>query len=329
MSEQTPTLHLSYGPHIRRGLTTANIMWLVNATLMPALVWAALVFGWQVVAITISSILGCLAAEHFVCKLQQKETTIGDGSVVCTGLLLAYTLPPAIPMWMPFIGGLLGTLFGKGVFGGLGYNIFNVALVGRAIMMATFPVAMTTAWIAPSFGAIIDVDAITGATPLAFLTPSGVSAGQALTDLPEGMNQLTAFLLGMRPGSIGEVSVLMILLGAGVLYFKGIIKLYIPLSIIGSTFLMGLFTDDPVLYLMSGGLWLGAFYMATDYVTSPITPRGQIVFGVGIGLLTGIIRNWGGYPEGICYAILLMNIFTPALNDWFRPKREAMEGTPS
>ncbi len=329
MSEQTPTLHLSYGPHIRCDRTTTNIMWLVNASLIPALAWAALVFGWQVIGITTASILGCLLAEHLTCKLQHKTTTIMDGSVVCTGLLLAYTLPPAIPIWMPFVGGLLGTLFSKGVFGGLGYNIFNVALVSRAIMMSTFPVAMTTAWIAPSLGGFLGADAITGATPLAFLTPSGVSSGQMLTDLPTQMNTTQAFVLGLRPGSIGEVSTLMILLGAGFLFYKKIIKLYIPISILASTFMMGLFTDNPLLYLFSGGLWLGAFYMATDYVTSPITPKGQIIFGLGIGLLTGIIRNWGGYPEGICYAILLMNILVPALNDWFRPQRENLQGAPS
>ncbi len=329
MSDQAPTLHLSYGPHIKNDCTTSNIMWLVNASLMPALAWAAFIFGGQVIGITVAAILGCLLAEHFSCKLQHKITTITDGSVVCTGLLLAYTLPPAIPLWMPVVGGLLGTLLGKAVFGGLGYNIFNVALVSRAIMMSTFPVAMTTAWIAPSLGGFFGADAITGATPLAFITPSGVASGQMLTDLPDGMNITQAFILGLRPGSIGEVSTIMILLGAGFLFYKKIIKLYIPLSILISTFIMGLFTETPMLYLFSGGLWLGAFYMATDYVTSPITPKGQIIFGIGIGLLTGIIRNWGGYPEGICYAILLMNILVPALNDWFRPKRESLYGSPS
>lgn len=326
---QTPTLHVSYGPHIRSGRSTSDIMWLVNASLVPALVWAALVFGWQVVAITASSIIGCALAEHFVCKIAGKETTIKDGSVVCTGLLLAYTLPPAMPIWMPFIGGLLGTFFAKGVFGGLGYNIFNVALVGRSIMMATFPVAMTTAWVAPHLGGFLQVDAITGATPLAFLTLHGASAGKLISDLPQGMSAIAAFLAGLRPGSIGEISVPLILAGAAFLYWQKIIKLYIPLSIVATTFAMGFFTESPLLYGLSGGLWLGAFYMATDYVTSPITARGQIVFGVGIGLLTGIIRNWGGYPEGICYAILLMNILTPAINDWFRPERTSPTGAPS
>jgi electron transport complex protein RnfD len=329
MSVPANSLHVSYGPHIRRGRSTAQIMWLVNASLAPALIWATLVFGWQVVAICATSILGCALAEQIACKLSGRASTLGDGSVVCTGLLLAYTLPPAIPLWMPFVGGLLGTFFAKGIFGGLGYNIFNVALIDRAVMMATFPVAMTTAWVAPQLGAILNIDAITGATPLAFINLHGASAGKAISDLPQGMEVITAFLVGLRPGSIGEVSMPLILAGAGFLYWKGIIKLYIPASIIATTFVMGLLTEHPSLYVLSGGLWLGAFYMATDYVTSPVTPRGQIVFGIGIGLLTGIIRNWGGYPEGICYAILLMNIMTPALNDWFRPRRPTADGTPS
>lgn len=325
----SPVLHVSYGPHIRHGRSTAQIMWLVNASLLPALVWAALVFGWPVLAICATSIVGCALAEQLTCQLTGKASTLQDGSVVCTGLLLAYTLPPAIPLWMPFVGGLLGTFFAKGIFGGLGYNIFNVALICRAILMATFPVAMTTAWVVPQLGGFLQVDGIAGATPLAFINLHGAAAGKAISDLPQGIDVMTAFLSGLRPGSIGEVSVPMILIGAAFLYWKGIIKLTIPVSIIATTAAMGLLTETPLLYVLSGGLWLGAFYMATDYVTSPITTRGQIVFGVGIGLLTGTIRNWGGYPEGICYAILLMNILTPAINDWFRPQRLAPEDSPS
>ncbi|HEY5719122.1 MAG TPA: RnfABCDGE type electron transport complex subunit D [Gammaproteobacteria bacterium] len=329
MSGPAPDLYLSPGPHIRRGRTTAEIMWLVNLSLAPALVWAVLVFGWPVLGITVSAVLGCALAEQLACLVRRAPSTLPDGSVVCTGLLLAYTLPPGMPLWMPFVGGALGVFFAKTVFGGLGYNVFNIALVARALMMATFPVEMTTAWVEPDFGALAAVDALSGATPLVSLTGGGEAAGAAIVGTPEGMAHGLAFFLGLRPGSIGEVSVLLIGLGAAFLLWQRIIKLWIPASVIAGAALLAPWSPDPVLYLLSGGLWLGAFFMATDYVTSPSTPKGQVVFGLGIGLLTGMIRNWGGYPEGICYAILLMNTLTPALEEWFRPPRSAAKGTPS
>ena len=319
-------LHLSSGPHIASGRSTAQIMWMVNLSLLPALAWAWAVFGWAVLAVTLSSVLGCLAAEYLICRVAKTPSTLPDGSAVCSGLLLAYTLPPAIPMWMPFVGGMLALIFAKGVFGGLGYNIFNVALVGRAMMMSTFPVEMTTRWLKPALG---NADAVSAATALAQLKLGGSEAlAKMLAAVPDGQLWMD-FFLGMRAGSIGEVSVVMIMLGAAFLLWKGIIKLYIPLSILVGVALMAPFSPAPGIYMLSGGIWLGAFFMATDYVTSPTTPKGQIVFGLGIGLLTGIIRNWGGYPEGICYAIMLMNILTPALNDWFRPKRLTADGVPS
>jgi len=322
-------LHLSSGPHIFSGRTTSKIMWMVNMSLLPALLWAWLVFGWVVLAITASSILGCVVAEYLACRITNSASTLPDGSAVCSGLLLAYTLPPGISLWMPFVGGLLAMFFTKGVFGGLGYNIFNVALMGRAMMMATFPVEMTTRWLTPTLG-MGKVDAISGATALAQLKLDGHEGLVRLLGATQDALRLWFdFFLGMRSGSIGEVSVLMIILGAAFLLWKGIIKLYIPLSIFAGVALMAPFSEAPMIYMVGGGIWLGAFFMATDYVTSPTTPRGQIVFGLGIGLLTGIIRNWGGYPEGICYAILLMNILTPALNDWFRPKRLTAGGAPS
>lgn len=322
-----PTLHLSSGPHIASGRSTAQIMWMVNLALLPALAWAWAVFGWVVLAITLSSILGCVAAEYAVCRIAKNPSTLPDGSAVCSGLLLAYTLPPGIPIWMPFIGGMLALVFAKGIFGGLGYNIFNVALVGRAMMMSTFPVEMTTRWLTPAFG---KADSISAATALGQLKLGGEEAlATLLAALPDGGQLWFDFFLGMRAGSIGEVSVLMILLGAAFLLWKGIIKLYIPLSILAGVALMAPFSPAPAIYMLGGGIWLGAFFMATDYVTSPTMPKGQIIFGLGIGLLTGIIRNWGGYPEGICYAIMLMNILTPALNDWFRPRRLTADGAPS
>lgn len=329
MSESSQTLHLSSGPHIFSGRTTAQIMWMVNLSLLPALAWAWAVFGWPVLAITLSSILGCLVAEYLACRITKTASTLLDGSAVCSGLLLAYTLPPGISLWMPFVGGVLAMFLCKGVFGGLGYNVFNVALIGRAMMMATFPVEMTTRWLVPTLG-LGKVDSISGATALAQLKAGGHEGLlKMLSTVTDNAHLLFDFFLGMRSGSIGEVSVLMIMLGAAFLLWQGIIKLYIPISIFIGVALMSHFSAAPMIYMLSGGIWLGAFFMATDYVTSPTTPKGQIIFGLGIGLLTGIIRNWGGYPEGICYAILLMNILTPALNDWFRPKRLTADGAPS
>ena len=329
MSESARPLHLSSGPHIASGRSTAQIMWMVNFSLLPALLWAWAVFGPVVLAIVVSSILGCLVAEAAACKISNSALTIADGSAVCSGLLLAYTLPPGMPIWMPFIGGMLAMFFTKGMFGGLGYNIFNVALVGRAMMMATFPVEMTTRWVAPHLGTA-NADTVSAATALAQMKLGGEAAlAKMLVAVPDGGQLWVDFFLGMRAGSIGEVSAVMILLGAAFLFWKGIIKLYIPVSVLVGVALMSPFSLSPGLYMLSGGIWLGAFFMATDYVTSPTTPKGQIVFGLGIGLLTGIIRNWGGYPEGICYAIMLMNILTPALNDWFRPKRLTADGAPS
>lgn len=330
MSINELKLHLSAGPHIRCERTTQQVMWMVNLALAPALVWAAIVFGWQPIGITLSALLGCLIAEHLSCVASKTASTLPDGSAVCSGLLLAYTLPPGIDIWMPFVGGALAVFFTKSVFGGLGYNIFNVALVGRAIMMASFPVEMTTTWTPPQFGSAAAVDAVTAATPLATLKAEGVDGALSLfNNALVNSDYWLTFFLGLRSGSIGEISVLFILLGAGYLLWKRIIKLYIPLSVIAGVALMSLLTDAPMIYMLSGGVWLGAFFMATDYVTSPSTPKGQILFGLGIGLLTGIIRNWGGYPEGICYAILLMNTLAPALDEWFPPKRVSAAGAPS
>ena len=211
---------------------------------------------------------------------------------------------------MPASGGFVAIVFAKMLFGGLGFNIFNPALIGRAFLMATFPLAMTTTWI-KSF------DTITQATPLNLMKLEGI--GTPIWNL----------FFGFRSGSIGEVSVLLIILGASLLVWKRIIKLYIPLSVIAGLFLISLFSGLPLFHLLTGGLWFGAFYMATDYVTAPMMPKAQIIFGLFIGILTGVIRLWGGYPEGICYAILIANALTPALNLWFKPKRPAMEGTPS
>lgn len=320
-------LVLTPGPHLHAAESTARIMWWVNGSLAPATLWGAFVFGPRVLLVVIASIAGALAAEWGAQRSLKRRATLRDGSAVCTGLLLALTLPPLVPWWMAMLGGAFAIGIGKMIFGGLGFNLFNPALIGRAFMMASFPLAMSSAWAAPRrwFGA--PIDAVTTATPLAVLKEHGPA--EALRVLGSGAAPWTSLLLGFRPGSIGEVSVVLVVLGAAVLVARGILTLTIPLAVLAGTAVAVAFSGVPALHLLSGGLWLGALYMATDYVTSPNTRRGQIVFGLVIGMLTGVIRLFGGYPEGICYAILLANALVPALNLWFRPSRVGFAGAPS
>lgn len=315
------------GPHVHAAETTADIMWWVNASLAPAALWGVFVFGVPALATIAASIAGAAAAEWLSGGALKLKPTLGDGSAVCTGLLLALTLPPLLPAWMAALGGLFAILFGKMIFGGLGYNLFNPALIGRAFLMATFPLPMTSGWSPPHPIFSARLDAVTTATPLAALREQGLAAAMKLAGGPGG--PWGALLLGFRPGSIGEVSVVLLGLGGAVLLARGIIKPTIPLSIFAGVAATTAFGAPLGLHLLSGGLWLGAFFMATDYVTSPNTRNGQIVFGVAIGALTGLIRLYGGYPEGICYAILIANALVPALNLWFRPARVALAGSPS
>ncbi|MBI5299862.1 MAG: RnfABCDGE type electron transport complex subunit D [Deltaproteobacteria bacterium] len=327
MTEASPQFLLSPGPHLRSGLTTKQIMWWVNVSLAPIFLWAISIYGVRVVWVLVSGVLGALFAEGFVNKCRHQKQTLGDGSAVLTGILLVGTLSPGIPIWMPFTGSFVAIVFAKMLFGGLGYNIFNPALIGRAFLMATFPLAMTTTWLKARPGLFFPPDAVTQATPLNILKMEGLTS--AVKTLGLGSKFYGELFLGLRAGSIGEVSVLLILLGAGLLLWKGIIKLPIPLSILAGLGLIAIFSKVPLFHLLTGGVWFGAFFMATDYVTAPMSPKAQIIFGLCVGLITGVIRLWGGYPEGICYAILIMNAVTPALNRWFRPSRPKWEGTPS
>ena len=324
------TFIIGPGPHVHAAETTARIMWWVNGALAPAALWGAFVFGWPAVWVMLAAIAGALAAEAATQRaLGRPVGTVRDGSAFCTGLLLSLTLPPLVAPWMAFLGAAFAILFGKALFGGLGFNLFNPALIGRAFMLATFPQAMTLGWSAPRAFVPAGLDAVTTATPLAALREGGVDAAMRLVGGPG--SPWVGLVLGFRPGSIGEVSVLLVALGGVVLVARGIIGWTIPLAVFAGLLLSTAFSGAPLLHLLSGGLWLGAFFMATDYVTSPGQRGGQIVFGLSIGALTGIIRQFGGYPEGICYAILLANTLVPALNAWFRPRRTqvATTGAPS
>jgi electron transport complex protein RnfD len=323
---QSPELVLAPGPHLHAPDTTARIMWWVNGSLAPAALWGVFVFGAGALVTIASSIAGAAGAEWLACRALKRRASLADGSATCTGLLLVLTLPPAMPWWMPLLGGAFAILVAKMMFGGLGFNLFNPALAGRAFMMATFPLAMTGAWLAPRAHFAARLDAVTTATPLAVLKEHGLAAAMKLVAGPDYWSGL---MLGFRPGSLGEVSAVLIALGATVLVARGIIGLAIPLGVFAGVVATTMWSGAPGLHLLGGGLWLGAFYMATDYVTSPSTRGGQWVFGFVIGALTGIIRMFGGYPEGICYAILIANALVPALNLWFRPRRLALAGSPS
>ncbi|MBF0102291.1 MAG: RnfABCDGE type electron transport complex subunit D [Desulfobacterales bacterium] len=325
-------LHVSSAPHIQSEVTISKIMWTVVVSLLPPLIISIFIFGFQTLIITLVSVVSCVVTEAVSQKMLNRPVTIKDGSAVITGLLLAYIIPPGVPWWLPIPGAFMAIYVTKILMGGLGYNIFNPALIGRAFLMATYPVALTSAWLAPIRNGSIftymnaNVDAISSATPLYVLKHYGMAA---LIEKFGSMSVIyTDFFFGFRPGCIGETSAFLILLGGLVLLYKKYISWHIPVSVMGSTALLtwifggeSFFTGNPLVAILSGGVMLGAFFMATDYVTSPNQKIAQLIFGIGIGALTVLIRLKGGYPEGICYAILLMNPVVPALDQWFKAKR--------
>lgn len=335
IAPELPELYVSISPHFKGKETVSKIMWTVVACLMPPLILSVFVFGFQTLIITLVSVLSCVGTEYVSNRCLGRPTdTIKDGSAVITGLLLAYIVPPGVPYWMPILGGVMAIYVTKVLMGGLGYNMFNPALIGRAFLVATYPVAMTSAWLPPIRDAAVfkymeaGVDAVTTATPLYILKHYGMA------EVIERFGSLSViyrdFLLGWRPGCIAETSAVVLIIGGVYLIYKKYITWHIPVSVIVSvaflTWVFGgekLFTGNPLLAILSGGVILGAFFMATDYVTSPTQITGKLIFGAGIGALTVLIRLKGGYPEGVCYAILLMNPLTPAFDNWFRPKRFA------
>ncbi|MFH1622334.1 MAG: RnfABCDGE type electron transport complex subunit D [Candidatus Omnitrophota bacterium] len=309
-------LTVSISPHlVNRRLFTPQIMWLVTLSLIPAGAVGVFVFGIQSLWIIVAACISCALMEAVIQKLRGQKVSIKDGSAVLTGLLLAYNLPPDVPLWLVFVGCLIAIAIAKQAFGGLGRNIFNPALVGRAFLLSAWPKYMTT-FTKP-------FDTITSATPLALIKEGKV------TDLTQAGISYMDLLIGNRGGCIGEVCAIALILGAAYLFYKKIITWHIPFSylltvgifswIFGSK--QAFFSGDFIFHLLSGGLILGAFFMATDYVTSPLTFKGQIIFGIGCGLLTCVIRLWGGYPEGVSYAILMMNMAVPLIDRWIKPKR--------
>ena len=321
-------LIVSLSPHAHGKDTVERNMYGVIIALMPALLVSFFFFGIGSAIVCGTSVAACVLFEWAINKfmLGNKRNTICDGSAVLTGLLLGFNLPSNLPIWIIIIGALFAIGVGKMTFGGLGNNLFNPALVGRAALLVAFPAQMTT-W--PKVGQLTSyLDAETGATPLA-LMKDAVKNGDI--SLLEKLPSLLDLLIGNHPdgaGSIGEICAVALLLGFAYMLWKKIITWHIPVSILATVFVFSglLYLSspvyaDPISVLLSGGLMLGAIFMATDYVTSPMTPKGQIIYGVAIGFLTVVIRNWGAYPEGMSFALLIMNAFTPRINNYVKPQR--------
>ncbi|MBR4572491.1 MAG: RnfABCDGE type electron transport complex subunit D [Prevotella sp.] len=319
-------LIVSLSPHAHANDSVKKNMYGVVIALLPALLASFYFFGLGSFIVCLVSVAACLFFEWAICKLfLKKEPTLLDGSAIVTGLLLGMNLPSNFPLWMIIVGALVAIGVGKMTFGGLGQNPFNPALVGRCFLLVSFPTAMTT-W--PKAGQLMAyTDAETGATPLS-LMKRAIKGEDVLGQLPSSWDMF----LGNTPegvGAIGEICALALLLGLCYMLWKKIITWHIPVSIIGTVFVIaGLLYladcktyADPFQVIFSGGLMLGAIFMATDYVTSPMTHKGQIIYGIAIGALTIIIRNWGAYPEGMSFAILIMNAFTPLINMYIKPGR--------
>lgn len=312
-------LIVSIGPHMHDEESTAKIMWTVSGALLPAVLMSVYYFGMPAIMVMLVCIITSLLTEAGMQWLLKKPITLSDGSAFLTGLLLAMNLPANAPLYIPFVGAFVAIMIAKHLFGGLGFNIFNPALVGRAFVLISFAKIMTT-FVAPA-KSFMAVDAKTMATPLVLLKEEGMLK---LLEIYHGSTaaMYQDLFLGNRAGSLGETSVIALLLGAAYLMVKRYITWHIPIPFIATVGILawifggkeGLMTGDPVFHMMSGGLILGAFFMATDYVTGPSVRNAQIVFGIMCGVLTVLIRLKGGYPEGVMFAILLMNCFAPLLD---------------
>ncbi len=324
------TLNINTSPHIVKGIRTDEIMRNVVWALIPVAAFSVYAFGISALFVIITAVVSSVLTEHLLCRFADKESTISDWSATITGLLFGLTLPPNFPLWMVFSGGVIAIALGKYIFGGLGYNVFNPALVGRAVLQAAFPVAITT-WY-PAFSA----DRFTTISSSTFTFPFA----QPVYDIVSGATPLSAFkferisastmdlAMGLTNGSSGETSAFLILLGGLYLIYRKMMDWHIPVAMLGSVFLLsGLLHlidaehyASPLFMLFSGGLMLGAIFMATDMVASPITPLGASVYGAVIGILVVVIRTWGGLPEGVMYAILLGNALSPHIDSLIRPR---------
>lgn len=295
----------SPAPHIHSKWSVKRTMYLVILALAFPTAASIYFFGFNAILVIITSILAAVATEYLI-KLWRKKKIVMDGSAVITGLLLALTLPPTIPLWIVALGSIFAIAIVKEAFGGLGHNIFNPALAGRAFMQLSFPAQMSV-WIAPSG---FSPDAVTSASPLS----------DAFKQVGDNFDLYKDLLIGNISGSLGETSALLLLAGGILLIILRVIDWRTPVAFIGATVLLSLVLgQDPIYQVLSGGLMIGAFFMATDYVTAPLTRTGKIIFGAGAGIITVIIRLYGGFPEGVCYAILLMNAAVPLIERYTQP----------
>lgn len=301
-------LTVSSSPHIRSTETTQKIMRDVTFALLPAAAFGVYNFGLRALTILVLSIVSAMVAEALSQKIRKVPITVDDFSAVVTGLLLGMNLPVSVPLWLPIVGSAFAIIIVKQAFGGLGHNFMNPALAARAMLVASWPVEMTT-WTA------VKADAVTNATTLGILK--------------EGLNvpvpSITDALLGTIGGCIGETSALLLLLGGIYLIYRGVISIRIPGLYIGTvailTFIItGFDVQTTILHVLAGGLILGAFFMATDYASSPITAKGQVIYAIGMGVITVVIRMYGGYPEGVSYSILLMNVVAPLIDKYTKPR---------
>jgi len=332
---------VSSSPHITDRESIPKIMYSVTLSLIPAAIGAIYFFGIRALWVMVIGMVAAILTEGVLQRLLKRPVSISDGSAMLTGLLVAFNVPAEVPWWIPMIGSIFAIAIGKVVFGGLGYNPMNPALLGRAFLLASWPTHMTIYNTVPKGGTLSGIDIITSATPLNVFrqareaiatntnlitdTNEVVVPSEVLSQLSDSYSNL---FWGRIGGCIGETSVFLLLLGAIFLIYKRYISLKIPVSYIGTVALLawifggteGLFTGDPLFQVLSGGLMLGAFYMATDMVTSPVTYNGRIIFGVGCGVITILIRLIGGYPEGVSYSILLMNLTVPLIDRYTKPK---------
>jgi electron transport complex protein RnfD len=335
-------------PHLNDRDSTARIMWSVVLALVPALIASVYVFGYAALVVTLTCVVSCVACEAVLQKIRGVPVTVNDGSAAVTGMLLAFVLPPAVPMWVCVLGSVISIGLAKQLFGGLGCNIWNPALVGRAVLQISLPTFINAgAWpvlkgdggfqLSRVFMDIHGVDVVTQATPLSVPSMKGAELGYHPLSLK--------LLFGDHPGSLGETSFILLALGGIALILMKRVKWQLPAFYIGTVALLtwvfpynpakflpdpatgqpyalptGLFEGDPLYHVVFGGLALGAFFMAADMVTSPLTTLGQIIFAVGCGALTAVIRLYGGYPEGVCYSILIMNTAVPLIDRYVRPR---------
>ncbi len=321
-------LTVSGSPHFHTEESVSKIMYGVVFSLLPAMLVSFYFFGLAAILLTLTAVVSCMAFEFIIQKyLIKGPLTIFDGSAIITGVLLAFNVPANLPLGLVVIGSAVAIGMGKMTFGGLGKNPFNPALVGRVFLMISFPVQMTT-YPEPSVFSTKLTDVVTGPTPLTFLK-DGISRGQEVSELMPHLPDYTNLMMGNMGGSVGEISAIALILGGMYMLFRNIISWHIPVSYLGSAavfsaifwFIAPETYPDPLFHLLTGGLMLGAIYMATDYATSPMAPKGMLIYGVGCGVLTIIIRLFGAYPEGVAFSILIMNAFVPLINRGFKPKR--------